>query len=262
MKVNASSKAPDAALEAEVLGAPEGGTAIMTRQPEAIGRINGEQSAGNMKFPQLKIAYGVGALAEAFNQGDLVLDGSYLLAKRGEALIVTIASVSLYWKRYITNAERMAGVQPANYQTKQAAKDAGEIVDWPPRGSNSVQKPTVSPAGVYTLLIKKPEGLQCAHFGFEAGGALWAPARMFLDKKAHRVVIGEVQKAEGFSLASRKGGLLAGQFTLRTATIKKPDGNTETLPQIKFTGANSDDDVASMQKTFAAAAGTPDDDRE
>ncbi len=262
MRANVGTKAPDAAAEAEVLGTAES-TAVATRAPAVLGRISGEQPSGNMKFPQLKIAYGVGALAEEFNQGDLVLDGTYLLAKRGEPLVLTIASVELYWKRYITNAERMAGVAPKNYRTKQEAKDAGEITDWPPRGSNSLQKPSVSPAGIYPMLIKKPEGLQCALFGFEAGGALWAPARMFLDKKAHRVVISEVQKAEGFSLASHEGGLLAGQFTLRTATAKKPDGNTETLPQLKFSGANSNADVALMQKAFAAAAGAAiEDDRD
>jgi hypothetical protein len=81
---------------------------------------------------------------------------------------------------------------------------------------------------------------------------------MFLDKKAHRVVIEEVQKAERFSLASRLGGLLAGQFTLKTNTVKKPDGMTETLPAIKFSGANSDEDVAKIKAAFEAAAASVD----
>lgn len=254
MKVTKDTPNPTAA--AEVLNDDTSeSTALTARAPMTLGGISGE-SSGNMKFPQLKIAYGVGKLAETFNQGDLVLDDSYLLAKRGDPLVIVVASVSLYWKQYIEKDARAAGIQPKTYATKQEAKAAGEIVDWPDRGAVG-PKPTVSPAGVYNLLIQQPENVQCALFGFPFGNKLWCPARMYLDKKAHKVVIAEVQKAGAFSLASRTGGLLAGQFTLRTSTAKKPDGNTETLPSIKFTGSNSDADVALIKAKFEATVGSP-----
>jgi hypothetical protein len=207
----------------------------------------------------LQIAYGVGKLSEKFSQGDLVLDGTYLIAKRGDPLVVTFVSVDRFYKQYVDSSQRAAmiasGLQPKTYNTREEALKAGEIVDWSKvRGQGP--RPTVSPAGFYQLLIQKPNGIECALFGFELGGKLWAPARMYLDKKAHRVVNSEVEKAMLFSLGARKGGLLAGQFTLFTKTTKKPDSNTETLPEIRFSGNNSDADVAKILTTFQNAAGS------
>ena len=233
-------------------------TIVAVRQPAALGQVTGEVQT-QLKLPTLKMAYGVGKLSEKFNQGDLVLDDIYLVAKRGEPVVVTIASVQVYWKQYLDNAARQAGQNPKTYGSKAEAKAAGEIVDWPPRGSDG-PKPTVSPAGLYQLLIQRPQGLQCPLFGFECGAhpdgtpIVWAPARWFLDKKAHKVVIEEVEKARIFSLGTRKGGLLAGRFTVTTNTTKRPDGNTETLPQVKFSGANSDAEVEQILKAFTGAS--------
>jgi hypothetical protein len=206
----------------------------------------------------LQIAYGVGGLSQTFANGDWVLDKIYLLAKRGDPLVVIVANVRTYGKEYIDGGAYTPGVQPKTYDTEEAARAAGEVTQWPEQGTTG-PKPTVSPAGEYVLLVRKPEGVECALFGFEVGGKLWTPARMFLDKKAHRNVISEVEKARMFSLAARKGGTLAGQFTLVTQTRVNPKSNkTETFPTAKFTGGNSDADVEKIAKAFIGAAATAD----
>ena len=239
----------------QVLDQVSGETAVATRQPAAVGQIQGEIPT-QLKLPLLEIAYGVGKLSATFSQGDLVLDRKYLLVRRGEPLIVTFVSVSLYWKQYIEASQRGPGVVPKTYDTEAQAIAAGEITQWPPRGQTG-PKPTVSPAGFYQLLIRKPEGLACPVFGYVFAGGVWAPARMFLDKKAHRIVIQEVDAQARFALSARKGGLLAGQFTLAIKTTPRPDGKTETLPVISLSGANSDQDVEKLLKDFTGGAVAP-----
>lgn len=244
------------------------GTAVAVRRPVAIGQITGgEEVSTRLKLPTLQIAYGVGGLSATFNQGDLVLDKEYLIAKRGDPLVVTFVSVEVSYKEYLTYEQSKAliaqGKFPKKYSTREEALAAKEIVDWPPKGSG-LPLPTVRPAGKYQLLIQKPEGLQSQRFQFELGGKLWAPARMFLDKGAHKAVIGVLAYEAKWSLSARKGGMLTGQFTMTVATTPKNDGSGKviTLPSIKLTGSNSDEDAAKILAAFRAVEDVGDEDNQ
>jgi hypothetical protein len=253
MKITSNAAPADPEVMKQVLGSEEPGTAVAVRETLSLGRITGDVGGGSVKFPLLQIAYGVGKLAENFSGGDWVLDKTYLLAKKGEQLVVTFVAIDTYLKQYIDPTKYVPGVQAKRYANAKEALAAGEIVEWPPRGSD-LPKPTVSPAGTYYLMIKKPEGLQCALFGFPIGDTVWTPARMFLDKKAHKIVFDVVNRMAGFSLASRKGGLVAGQFALSTMTKVNPvNGRTETLPAAKFLQAHEDADVERILVAFSKA---------
>jgi hypothetical protein len=252
MKVTSEAKPANPEALNQVLGNTNE-TAVAVRGPVALGTISGGVGSTALNFPLLQIAYGVGKLAEKFSNGDWVLDKDYLLAKKGEPLVVTFVHVETYLKQYIDKSKYVPGVQAKRYYTRKEALDAGEIVDWPPKGSD-LPRPTVSPAGTYMLMIQKPKGLECALFGFPIKDELWTPARMFLDKKAHKIVFDTVNRMSTFSLAARKGGLVSGQFVLTTGTKVNPfNGNTETLPAIKFLKAHDDADVDRILGAYSNA---------
>ena len=258
MKVTSNAAPSNPEALNQVLGKPNE-TAVAVRGPVTLGGISGGVRSVNIKFPLLQIAYGVGKLAETFSNGDWVLDKSYLLAKKGEPLVVTFVHVDTYLKQYIEPAKYVPGVQAKRYYTKKEALDAGEIVEWPPQGSD-LPKPTVSPAGTYMLMVQKPKGLECALFGFPIKDELWTPARMFLDKKAHKLVFEVVNRMSTFSLAARKGGLVSGQFVLTTGTTVNPrSGRTETLPTIKFHKAHDDADVDRIIGAYSNALAAAED---
>lgn len=251
MRVTKETVAPNAAAAAQVLGNQN--TAVATRAPMAVGTVSGERTS-MPKFPTLQMVYGVGDLSTKFNQGSWVLDKEHLLCDRGGSLVVTFAYVERYLKQYVAYGTLQPGQYAKEYATRAEAIAAGEIVDWPARGSGGPNR-TVSGAGRYILLVQKPEKLESAFFMFELGGAFWAPARMFLDKKAHEIVIGEIDKQLDWGLSARKGGLVAGKFSLGSITsVDKAKGKTYLNPTLKFVGAHSDADVEAIVSRFAASA--------
>jgi len=258
-------EAPNPEAAAEVLGtsvpAVASPTAVAMPQSAVGQRIADPESNGSVKLPQLKITYGVGKLAVKFSQGDLILDETYRLVGKDEPLIITFASEVVYWKEYLTKAQKDADPNRKSkvYASKQAAKDAGEIVDWPPRGMDG-PKPTASKAGVFQMLIQKPEKLECALFCYPLGGTLWAPARGFLDKKAFQIVDAEILRALQFMGPTRKGGLAALKFEIRTKVALAPNGQrTECVPVARHVGGHPEADALEIIKAFSGAGPTTDD---
>jgi hypothetical protein len=270
MKV--ASKKNDGVENAEVIN-PEvieavTGTAMVPAQnnlpTNVIGQRTGEVGEARLQFPTLAIAYGVGKYAAKFSQGDLVLDNKngeeYLLVSKNQPLIVTLVSERVYWKQYLSKEQRDMGLKPKNYATKEEAKAAGEVTDWPPWGTTGGPKPTVSRAGVFQMLIQKPKDLGCALFAFPMGGELWAPAQCFLDKNAFKLVDAGLSQALQFSLAARGGNMIAGRFALTmSVSVDKEKGRTNVVPSLRLVGGNSDKDLAEIVAAFTGRTlGEPD----
>jgi len=222
-------------------------------------RVADRESNGHIQLPSLAIAYGVGGLSKDFNQGDWVIDKTYRVAAKGEPIEIIVASEVVYWKEYLTKQQKDADPtrKAKNYPTKAAAKEAGEIVDWPPRGSD-LPKPTVSRAGVLQLLVKKPDKIECALFCFEVAGSLYAPCRAFFDKGAFKNIDAEIERASGFTnCATRKGGLATLRFTWTTTVTPKPNGTTICLPVARHVGGNSEADALKIVQAFTGAGPMP-----
>jgi hypothetical protein len=249
-----------AAVTGETAMVPQGSTALAAPSgASVIGHRTGDVGETRLQLPTLAIAYGVGKLAEKFSQGDLVLtagqDEQYLLVRKNEPLIVTFVSEHVYWKEYLSPEQRAAGARPVNFANEAEAKKAGHVTQWPPRGTTG-PKPTVAKAGIFQMLIQKPKDLQCTLFAFEMGGALWAPARWFLDKGAFKNIDAALSDAVAFGLRSRGGNLIAGRFEVRTTvSVDKEKGRTNCLPTAKLIGGNTDAELAEIVSAFRGNGG-------
>lgn len=242
-------KAADDTVLDEMKDAPEasGKMEVMTPSTMELGAVEGEVSADDIRLPRLQIAYGVGALSEHFNPGDLVLNGEERLVGKGEELEVIFLNVRQYWKERLQSTDYAAGITPRQYQTEKEVLDNGGTTKW----KDNVG-PTFSKALNMRMLIKQPEGLISGMFGVPVGEAVYAPAVWDIDKSAYKRVAPVLLSAAQFSLRQR--GLLSGTFTLFTRSEKINSNNT-VVPVIKLTSHNTEEQVADIRKMFGGAQG-------
>lgn len=240
---------PPASMEDVTVDAPPSHVpAVITSSAMALGAVEGDVSANDLRLPRLQIAYGVGRLAESFNPGDLVLGEDNLLVKKGEPLDVIILNARQYWKQYLSQAEFQAKMTPAVYLTEEEVLANGGTTAW----QNNVG-PTFNRALHMKLLIKQPKDIVCGLFGVELGeeGVTYAPAVWDVDKSAYRRIAPIVLSAAQFSLRAK--GLLYGIFQITTRSEKIND-NITIVPGIKLTGYNSDAVVNAIKAIFAPRA--------
>jgi hypothetical protein len=208
----------------------------------ALGTVQGELTASDVRLPRLSIAYGVGGLAENFNPGDLVLAGENLLVKKGEPLTVILVAVTQYWKQYLSSEQYNSGVRPASYLTEAEVMANGGTTKW----VNNVG-PTFNRAMNLKMLIAKPKDVICGLFGIPVGDTEYAPAVMDVDKTAYKRIGPTVLGAASFSLKTR--GLLSGKFELSTRS-EKVNGNAIIVPTIKLSGHNTDEEIKQILSAF------------
>lgn len=224
----------DDSVEETALTAPDQGNF-------ALGQVEGDVTPADIRMPSLKIAYGVGGLAENFNPGDLVLGGDNLLVSRGESLRFIVLKIRRYWKEYRSTFDPNAPM-PLTFLSEEEVHAHGGTTKW-----NGSVGPSFSPAAELTMLIEQPEDVICGLFGIHLGEKVYAPAIWHVDKSAYRRVGPIVLTAAQFSLRAR--GLLSGIFSLSTKTEKINNNNT-IVPSVKLCGFNSDDVIKGIEKLF------------
>jgi hypothetical protein len=228
-------------------GASEDGSNLPAVQGSMeLGAVQGEMGPDDIILPRLKITYGVGALAENFTPGDIVLADDNCLAHKEEDIDVIFLNVTQYWKEYLSNDDFKAGIRPRTFMSAAEVHNAGGSTKW----INGVG-PSFMRAMCLKMLIKKPDDLVCGLFGIPIDGAEYAVAVWDIDKSAYKSAGPVILSASQFSLRER--GLLAGKFTMHTHMDKKKTGNIVPIPMIKLAGYNSDEVIAEIKAVFNGA---------
>ena len=229
-------------------GTTEGALAVVRGTME-LGAVQGEVDESELQLPRLQITYGVGKASANFNQGDLILAGESLIAKKGEPLQIIVLNATTYWKERLTKAGYDAGLFPRSYATEKEVSDVGGITKWSKNPADP--KPDFSLALNMKLFIEKPKDLVCAMFGIPVGGKDYAAAVWDVDKTAYKRVAPEIRNASRFSLRTR--GLLSGVFTMFTRS--EVVGNNPTIvPVMKLTGHNNDEVIEEIKTLFGQGA--------
>jgi hypothetical protein len=221
----------------------------------------------------MQIAYGVGKLAaKGFSNSALVLDGEHEIAKLNQPLTVIIAGARKYLKQWMDKDAFAAKARAKEYDSAADAVRAGEIVEWPPRGSGGA-KPTVSPALDMTLLIKRPEGCQCPAFVLKLGPDWYAPVRFTVDKALYKDVERMVSNAMLIDAGERgvapAQGRLDGYFMTLATYIVVDQATSKTYTHLSLGFALGADkgkvpvpgkvkeDLASLTQQLVDAAAQP-----
>lgn len=228
--------------------------AVALRPTMVVGEQTGYQEDQVTRLPRLGVVYGVSDLIKKFpTVGALVLEREHLIAEPNTPIEVVILSTFGYLKEYISTEKRKEFLRahpgekliPKRYADREAALQAGEIVDWPPYGSEG-PKPTVSPAKDVQMLIKKPADLICGLFGLTLGGAEYAPAQLTVDKTAYKHVFGNKSSFVTTAFAWKQKGLLSTRWSLYTEVVVE-SGNQVPVPMLKFAGYNTPEFMAELK---------------
>lgn len=227
--------------DSENLPATTGTGAVARANTEGLtlGAVDGDTSSEDFRLPRLKIAHGVGGLAENFNPGALVLADENLLANRGEPINVIVLNATTYWKEY----KYTPGQPPRTFNSEAEVLTAGESTRWV-----DGQGPTFNKAMCLKILIQKPKELICSLFGVPVGEHEYAPAVWDVDKSAYKRVAPVINTAASFSLRNR-GGLLAGMFEIKTRA-EQVNGNTTNVPIFKLISHNTDEEIDQIKTLF------------
>lgn len=227
-----------------------GGAVARAADTETVlGGLSGDMEEIEIKYPLLKIKNGKSKTPEvsALPDGTLYIGVGEAVADRGEAAEVVILSVRRYWKEYQKVYDPSAILDEK--ATKKAVLDFGGTTD----SRLDPGKTEYRPAGEIRALVRKPEGAVSSLFGFEFGGADWAPVRMFVDKSAAQEVLPTlVQDITVGGLRVR--GYLSGVYEFRTKERQFKNGNSTWVPKLRLTRFNTDEDVAKIKETFGGFA--------
>lgn len=247
--------APDAKMEAEVLGDEGGGgeqaVALLNPQSMVFGGFDGDTEKIAVRLPFLQISHAQGKL-EAFRKGSLVLGGSDLLANPGDPIRITVLSSRAYWKEYVSGTAYDPNYIPKVFASAKEVAANGGTTEW----ANG-KAPSYKMAVRANILIEQPEGVMSGFFGISLGGKTYAPALWGADKTAAAVVAPILKSDAGFALRER--GLFSGVYELKTASKKFPSGFSCFVPVLSLVGRHTDDTVRQIKELFdAAIASVPD----
>jgi hypothetical protein len=211
--------------------------------------------------PELKIAYGVGGLSQAgFTTGQIVLGEEVVMYSPPNAkgkdesapCYVTVLKTDQYWK------ERKAWpwtTPPRTFANQAAAKAAGMITQFPPRGSaesNDRSKwPNCGEAATLSLLVHEPEGVEDrTRFIINVGDKWYAPAVMYIEKQAFTEVGKPISNAALYT--HRATGLLSATFALKTRQVQaKTTGNFTTIPYASLVGTKTREEIEALYAMFS-----------
>lgn len=236
-------KAPDAEAQAAVEGTTE--TAVTIGSDDtgggvpmpAIGGVSGDVDKGDITLPRLELVYGVGAVSELFDAGDVVYNREVCLAKKGEPVHMTVASIRKYYMEdmpYEPDREEL----PRLFQTKEEVEAAGLWTEW---NRNGQQKPPVADCADLLVAIECPEGVEDTMFPLsyapDGGDPVSLAVALFTVRKtSYTRVAKPVFSARQFFL---RDNLLLGRWCLTTERKKTKSGNVTTLPNFRNVGRNS-----------------------
>lgn len=121
-------KADQAAVDAMNIGSTGG--AVARRSVAMDGTMTGG-GGFEIRPSFMSVAYSVSAWNANgdFGNGAFVLDKTDEVAKPTKPVTAVILGVHRYWKRRLSKEDYAAKVEAAKYETKDAARLAGEVVD-------------------------------------------------------------------------------------------------------------------------------------
>ena len=237
-------KADLAAVE-DVCGSEE--SALATYTPTAgVGEVAGDIDDSDIKFPRLELVYGVGAVSELFDAGDIVYNRDVRLASKGNPVVMTVASLTKYYMEVLP-FDPTGETRPRLFQTKVEVQEAGLWIDW-----RDNQKPPVSDCATLLVVLECPEDVDDSSFPMtftEEDGTVrsLAVAQWVVRNTSYTRVAKQVISAQAFFL---RGNLLRGRWELRALRQKSGDFVT-TLPAFRCLGTNSDAYQAFLQENLA-----------
>jgi hypothetical protein len=219
--------------------------AVPQRAPLAFGEVDADPE--DIIRPTLKLAYGVGKLAETFLPGDLVLNEEHCIAHKTEKLTAIVISCDKQWKEHVPVWNPDSDQRPQIFATREEAHEAGFATEW----TDDPHAPRARPTSRIELLIEKPDGLECPLFCMPLAGKEYAPVQWYVDKSSWTRTAKEVLSAKQMALAIR--GVPAGRWTLYSQ-IERVNGNPVPMPYLKLTGFNDEALMAELRKWFGEAA--------
>lgn len=153
-----------------------------------LGQVNIEETPEEMatgETPVMRIAYGVGGLAEAGHPVGTIVLGDYVLAKKGVPLTVYVLGCNRYYKE---NTDYVPGMkmEAMRLPTLKAVQALGKTTDWTDGPNGARRKPDFSPAADFLLLLKQPDGSTLPYFPLRAKGGQYGIVRFYADKNAYR----------------------------------------------------------------------------
>ncbi len=194
--------------------APESGSVQPDQKAlDAFNESDGTGTTDNLsltKLPYLKLAHGVGEFAgkPGIQPGHLVLASEIVVAgppalpgTPSTTAQVVVLSCRKFWKEYLDsakyNAYKAENKFGASFATEEEALAAGFTTRFDPV---TRALPTCPPAFDWTLLVKRPKGMESAEFYLkEDDESWWAVARMIIDKSSYSNI--ETNFVKGFKYA-------------------------------------------------------------
>lgn len=171
---------PQADTVAEVTAAPDEDS-LQTMQSGGEVAPLGQTAPVAPPYNIMQVSAGIGFAPDlGILPGLFCLNREAAITQKGEDLIVIINRVESYWREWPETFS--PGRELQTFPSKEAAREAGMIVDWPPRGSNGPRR-NVGPGMRMELFIRKPE--KCANevpFCLLLNGERYAPAIFFVER--------------------------------------------------------------------------------
>jgi hypothetical protein len=197
--------------------------------------------------PRLQLTHGVGALAESFNPGDLVLDKEHLVCPKGSKIEAIMLRIDQFYREILSREAWEANEFPRNFEgpdlatCKQRAQAAGLRVDW--EGDIG---PDAGPAMDIVLLLRQPKGLSCPLFAIKLDdGEPWAIAQLSADKRVYKTLIRDMGNTIRAQLAT---GLYKGRWEVWTEIGGSPKSKNKTQTiRAKYIGPTTDEQAAAMR---------------
>lgn len=223
--------------------------AVAVRAPDGVvmGSCD-DAGSNNIKLSKLKISYGdsIGKLT-GYNPGDFVLDGTDLIATKGEKLNVIVISYSAYWKENLPFGTPMELIR--TFKTREEVLAAGGTLTWvnDPKTGKGVG-PTFREACTIDMLIERPKDLICSMFCIPVQDKLYAPCRYFTDKANAEGLLVELRRTKKLL---NGGSLLRAVFELWTTLKIYKNGNKSYISALKLVRSNTPEVLKELEDQLA-----------
>lgn len=233
-------------------------TSVATRGTQALtlGGVTGE-GAGEIKLPWLTIVHGTSKIvAQGYNPGDIVLDKTQLLVKKGDPLEIVILNARTYWKQWLSQEAYKAQVQATTFNTEAEVIANGGTTTWDNSDPNPGKgvPPTHSLAVTLSLLVRRPKDTICAMFGQDilGDGFDYAPAQIAFDKTAYKAIMPVINSAKSFALA--RNGLESGVWALSAVHKAFKNGTPGIVPTLRLVSNLTPEALAKVKAILSSMA--------
>lgn len=211
-----------------------------------LGGFSGDVDDVQVRLPYLQIASGMGKL-DRFQKGSTIIGAENLVAGPGEPVRMTILSVQLFWKEYLSGENYSPDVLPRVFANKADVLAAGGTTEW-----TDGKAPTFKQAAMIRALVAKPANVEGGVFGVPVGGVMHAPVQWPVEKTAASRVLPGLKSDMSFALRTR--GLYSAVYEMRTNLVKFDRGHSAWVPSLKIVAHHTDAEIAEIRSLFVTGA--------